>query len=77
MVKTLPFRSTEAESLVRKAQEIFQIPTFLRDAKDSYDFLEKRYQNTKTTALAALAVATYILDKLKFWDKLASLWHHL
>ena len=77
MVKTLPFRSTEAELLVRKAQEIFQIPTFLRDAKDSYDFLEKRYQNTKTTALAALAVATYILDKLKFWDKLASLWHHL
>jgi hypothetical protein len=76
MVKTLPFRSTEAEQLVRKAQEIFQIPTFLRDAKDSYDFLEKRYQNTKTTALAALAVATYILDKLKFWDKLASLWHH-
>jgi hypothetical protein len=76
MVKTLPFRSPEAEPLVRKAQEIFQIPTYLRDAKDSYDFLEKRYQNTKTTALAALAVATYILDKLKFWDKLASLWHH-
>lgn len=77
MVKTLPFRSTEAEPLVRKAQEIFEIPTFLRDAKDSYDFLEKRYQNTKTTALAALAVATYILDKLKFWDLLSSLWHHL
>ena len=76
MVKTLPFRSTEAEPLLRKAQEIFQIPAFLRDAKDSYDFLEKRYQNTKTTALAILAVATYILDKLKLWDKLASLWHH-
>jgi hypothetical protein len=76
MVKTLPFRSSEAEPLVRKAQEIFQIPIFLRDAKDSYDFLEKRYQNTKTTALAALAVATYIFDKLKFWDKIASLWHH-
>src|SRR5271156_4319633 len=76
MVKALPFRSSEAEPLLRRAQEIFQIPTFLRDAKDSYDFLEKRYQNTKTTALAALAVATYILDKLKFWDNLASLWHH-
>ncbi len=76
MVKALPFRSAEAEPLVRKAQEIFQVPIFLRDAKDSYDFLEKRYQNTKTTALAALAVATYILDKLKFWDKLTSLWHH-
>jgi hypothetical protein len=25
--------------------------------------LESRYQNTKTTALALLAVATYILDK--------------
>jgi hypothetical protein len=76
MVKTLPFRSSEAEALVRGAQAIFQIPIFLRDAKDSYNFLEKRYQNTKTTALAALAVATYILDKLKFWDTLASLWHH-
>ena len=77
MVKTLPFRSTEAEPMVRKAQEIFQIPTFLRDAKDSYDFLEKRYQNTKTTALAILAVATYILDKMKLWEKLASLRHHV
>jgi hypothetical protein len=76
MVKALPFRSSEAGPLLREAQEIFQIPTFLRDAKDSYDFLEKRYQNTKTTVLAALAVATYILDKLKFWDTLSSLWHH-
>jgi hypothetical protein len=33
-------RSTEAEPLARKAQAIFQIPTFLRDAKGSYNFLE-------------------------------------
>jgi hypothetical protein len=77
MVKALPFRSSEAGPLLRKAQAIFEIPTFLRDAKDSYDFLEKRYQNTKTTLFAALAVVTYILEKLKFWDSLPSLWHLL
>ncbi len=68
MVKALPFRSPESIPLVRQAQDIFQIPMFLQEAKDSYNFLEARYQNTKTTALAAVAVTTYILDKLKVWD---------
>jgi len=67
--------------LVRKAQEIFNIPIFLRDAKDSYNFLESRYQNTKTTMLAAVAVATYVLDKLGAWKAighyLARLLHHV
>jgi hypothetical protein len=76
MVKSLPFRSTESVRLVRKAQEIFQVPTFLQDAKDSYNFLETRYQNTKTTALAAVAVITYILDKLKVWDAIRVLLIH-
>jgi|SRR5580704_771481 hypothetical protein len=77
MVKALPFRSTEAMPLVRKAQEIFQIPIFLQEAKDSYSFLESRYQNTKTTALAVLAVIVYIFDKLKIWERIGSLfgWH--
>jgi hypothetical protein len=55
MVKSLPFRSPEAPGLVRKAQERFSIPERLQEAKDSYDFLETRYQNTKTTALAIVA----------------------
>jgi hypothetical protein len=46
----------------------------LRDAKDSYNFLESRYQNTKTTMLAAVAVAAYVLDKLGIWQAIS---HHL
>ncbi len=68
LINALPFWSPESMRLVRKAQEIFNIPMFLRDAKDSYTFLELRYQNTKTTALAAVAVATYVLDKLGVWQ---------
>jgi len=74
LINALPFWSPESMRLVRKAQEIFNIPMFLRDAKDSYSFLESRYQNTKTTALAALAVATYVLDKLGVWQMIG---HHL
>jgi hypothetical protein len=73
MVKSLPFRSPESVPLVRKAQEIFQVPSFLQDAKDSYNFLETRYQNTKTTALATVAVVAYILDRLKVWNTIARL----
>jgi hypothetical protein len=77
MVKSLPFRSPESMPLVRKAQEIFQIQMFLQEAKDSYNFLESRYQNTKTTALAVVAVIAYILDKLKVWETISVLfWHH-
>ena len=68
MVKSLPFRAPEAPALVRKAQQRFGIPAHLREAKDSYDFLEARYQNTKTTALAILAVAAYIFDKMHVWE---------
>jgi hypothetical protein len=68
MVKALPFRTPEAPPLVRKAQQNFKIPQSLQDAKDSYDFLETRYQNTKTTALAVLAVVTYAFDKMKLWE---------
>jgi hypothetical protein len=67
LINALPFWSPESMRLVRKAQEIFNIPMFLRDAKDSYNFLESRYQNTKTTMLAAVAVAAYVLDKLGVW----------
>ena len=67
LINALPFWSPESMRLVRKAQEIFNIPIFLRDAKDSYKFLESRYQNTKTTTLAAVAVATYMLEKLGVW----------
>jgi hypothetical protein len=67
LINALPFWSPESMRLVRKAQEIFNIPMFLRDAKDSYNFLESRYQNTKTTTLAAVAVAAYVLDKLGVW----------
>ena len=73
MMRSLPFRTQESIPLIRKAQEAFQIPSFLQDAKDSYNFLESRYQNTKTTALALLAVATYILDKLNVWAKVGKL----
>jgi hypothetical protein len=72
MVKSLPFRSPESIPLIRKAQETFQVPTFLQDAKDSYNFLESRYQNTKTAALTAVAVAAYILDKLKVWETIGN-----
>jgi hypothetical protein len=68
MVKALPFRSPEAPPLVRKAQQKFSVPQYLEDAKDSYAFLESRYQNSKTAALAILAIVTYICDKLHFWD---------
>lgn len=73
LVRALPFRSPESLPLIRKAQEIFQIPMFLQEGKDSYDFLEKRYQNTKTTALALLAVATYVADKLNVWGAIKHL----
>jgi hypothetical protein len=73
MMRSLPFRTAESISLIRKAQETFQVPSFLQDAKDSYNFLETRYQNTKTTALALLAVATYILDKLNVWVKIGKI----
>lgn len=72
LINALPFWSPESMRLVRKAQEIFNIPIFLRDAKDSYNFLESRYQNTKTTALAALAVAAYVLDKLGVWQMIGN-----
>jgi hypothetical protein len=68
LINALPFWSPESMRLVRSAQETFKIPMFLGDAKDSYDFLESRYQNTKTTALAAVAVASYILDQLGVWE---------
>ena len=71
LVRSLPFRSPESAPLIRKAQEIFQVPSFLQDAKDSYNFLETRYQNTKTTALAAVAVLAYLLDKLTVWKIIA------
>jgi hypothetical protein len=74
LINALPFWSPESMRLVRKAQEIFNIPMFLRDAKDSYNFLESRYQNTKTTMLAAVAVAAYVLDKLGIWQAIS---HHL
>ena len=67
LINALPFWSLESTRLVRKAQEIFNIPMFLRDAKDSYNFLESRNQNTKTTALGAVAIAAYVLDKLGVW----------
>jgi hypothetical protein len=73
MIKALPFRTPEAPSLIRKAQQKFNIPQSLQDAKDGYDFLEKRYQNTKTTALAILAVVTYACDKMKLWEWLGAL----
>jgi hypothetical protein len=72
MVKALPFRTPEAVPLLRKAQQNFKIPQSLQDAKDSYDFLETRYQNTKTTALAILAVVTYACDKMKLWEWLGA-----
>jgi hypothetical protein len=72
MVKALPFRTPEASPLIRKAQQHFSIPQSLQDAKDSYDFLEARYQNTKTTALAILAVITYVSDKMKLWEYLGA-----
>lgn len=68
MVKSLPFRSPEAPALVKKAQDRFSIPERLREAKDSYDFLEGRYQNTKTTALAIVGVAAYIFDRMHVWN---------
>ena|GEM_PF-3193051 len=71
MVKSLPFRSPEAPPLIRKAQQNFNIPQLLEDAKDSYNFLETRYQNTKTTALAILAIITYIFDKMHIWEWLS------
>jgi hypothetical protein len=67
LVRALPFRTPEAPPLIRKAQQRFNIPESLQDAKDSYNFLETRYQNTKATALAILAVATYIFDKMGLW----------
>lgn len=76
MVKSLPFRSPESMPLVRKAQEIFQIQMFLQEAKDSYSFLESRYQNTKTPALAVVAVIAYILDKLKVWETISVVFRH-
>ena len=73
MIKALPFRTAEGRQLVRKAQEKFNIPQSLQDAKDSYNFLETRYQNTKTTALAIVAVIAYIFDKMKLWEWLGAL----
>ena len=73
MIKALPFRTAEGRQLVRKAQENFNIPQSLQDAKDSYNFLETRYQNTKTTALAIVAVIAYIFDKMKLWEWLGAL----
>jgi hypothetical protein len=72
LVKALPFRTPEAPPLIRKAQERFNIPQSLQDAKDSYNFLETRYQNTKSTALAMLAVFTYALDKMGLWKWLGA-----
>jgi hypothetical protein len=71
MVKSLPFRSPEAPALVRQAQKRFGILEAIQDAKDSYDFLEMRYQNTKTTALAIIAVLAYIFDKMHVWDAIS------
>jgi len=73
MVKALPFRTPEARPLIRKAQQNFNIPQSLQDAKDTYDFLETRYQNTKTAALAIIAFVTYALDKMKVWDWLGAI----
>jgi hypothetical protein len=67
LVSALPFRTPEAPPLIRKAQQRFNIPQSLQDAKDSYNFLETRYQNTKATALAILAVLTYVFDKMGLW----------
>jgi hypothetical protein len=73
MIKALPFRTAEGRQLIRKVQEKFNIPQSLQDAKDSYNFLETRYQNTKTTALAIVAVIAYIFDKMKVWEWLGAL----
>ena len=73
MIKALPFRTAEGRQLIRKAQEKFNIPQSLQDAKDSYNFLETRYQNTKTTAVAIVAVIAYIFDKMKLWEWLGAL----
>ena len=34
---------------------------------------EARYQNTKTTALAILAVIAYACDKMKLWEWIGAL----
>jgi hypothetical protein len=71
IIKGLPFRSPEAHPLVRKVQQKFNIAESLGDAKDSYSFLEGRYQNSKATALAIIAILTYISDKMHLWDYLS------
>lgn len=71
MIKSLPFRSPEALPLIRKAQQKFNVVELLGDAKDSYSFLEARFQNSKATALAAIALLAYICDKMHVWDWLS------
>jgi hypothetical protein len=59
-----PVQSVEAERLLRTAQEQFGIGNMVRATKESVDFLERRYQWSKTQLLAVTGVLIFILDKV-------------
>jgi hypothetical protein len=66
-----PVQSVEAERLLRAAYESFGIGGIVEGARNSINFLDRRFQWSKTQFLVALGVLTYLLDKLKVFDTIA------
>lgn len=66
-----PVQSVEAERLLRAAYGSFGIGAIVEGARNSINFLDRRFQWSKTQFLVAIGVLAYLLDKLKVFDSVA------
>jgi hypothetical protein len=66
-----PVQSVEAARLLSGAYKSFGIEDMIKAAKSSCQFLENRWQWGKAQFLVALAVLTYLLDKLEVFKWVA------
>jgi hypothetical protein len=68
LVTGLPVQSDEARTLIQNVSSAFHIDTSAAAAKESFSFLEGRFQFAKATALAALALVAFMVSNA---DRLA------
>lgn len=74
LMRGLPIQSDESRILIDRVSKVFHLDGLEQDAKQTFEFLEGRFQFAKATFLGALAVLLFLVTN---WDKLESLVHFL
>ena len=74
LVNGLPVQSDESRTLIQNTSAAFHIDNSADAAKQSFAFLEGRFQFAKATLLAALALLAFVVSNA---DKLANGLHYM